>query len=145
MEKYKQQLTDVLIVCILPIAIMLAYHYYFSTPTEDDALLSVDSASLGIATPGGAELGSKTKEILNTLSAISFDTTFFADPTFLSLQDLTPVYMSTGTGRPYPFTTPEDVEVLIERANQSALPSSFAPTSTKSSPSSKTTTKSSVK
>lgn len=145
MEKYKQQLTDVLIVCILPIAIVLAYRFYFSTPTEDDALLSIDSASLGIATPGGAELGSKTKEILNTLSAISFDATFFVDPAFLSLQDFTPVYVSTGTGRPYPFTTPEEITVLLERANQPALQSGLAPTSTKSSPSSKTTTKSSVK
>jgi hypothetical protein len=138
MEKHKQLLTDISVVLGIPIVIVLAYHFYFSTPIPDTSLLSIDSSSLS-ATPGSADIGSQTKEILNTLNSINFDTTFFSDPAFLSLQDFTPVYVATATGRPYPFTTPEDVQILIDKTSQQAT--STTNTTVTKSASTKTTSK----
>ena len=142
MEKYKQLIIDVLVVCAVPIVIILAYRLFFvDGELATDGLLSVDSISLGVASPGDAgTLGAKSKEILNQLDSIKFDATFFEDPTFLSLRDLTPVYLSTSTGREYPFSTPEEVRILLERV-KSANPSASPIKSTTTSPrTTKTTT-----
>ncbi len=111
----KQLLMDFLVVLIVPICFVAAYHFIDNEITTDELLAVTSSGEF--AEPGAlsAELGAKSKEILTELKSIRFDESFFSDPAFLSLQDFTPEYATTSIGRDYPFSIPPPVvDVLSE-------------------------------
>lgn len=123
MKEHKQLLTDILVVCIAPIALIVLYHFFLSPNSEEGGFLSSDSIATDVAAPGGAGgLGAKSKEILTQLDSIRFDSSFFSDPAYLSLRDFTPAYFSTTTGREYPFSTPDEIRTIREREAAASNP-----------------------
>lgn len=118
MHMTKQVLLDILIVLVAPVILVAGYLYFGAD--QISSLLFV--APLDIAAlPGGngEEMGTKSKAALNELKSIHFDEALFSDPTFLSLIDFTGTISTTTVGRRYPFSTPDEVKMLLKNASQS--------------------------
>ena len=119
----KQVLLDILIVLVAPIILVVGYLYVGADKMSSLFLVApLDVAAL----PGGngEEMGAKSTAALNELRSIHFDEALFSDPTFQSLIDFTGSISTTTAGRRYPFSTPDEVKILLKRSVQSEPASS---------------------
>lgn len=142
MDKYKQTFIDIIVVCLVPITLVLVYHFFMKSSEVNEEFVTSESILSNASSPGEVrELGAKSKEILNQLDSIKFDADFFSDPAYLSLTDFTPEYVSTSTGRDYPFSLPEEVQMVLrtKSANVNSVAAKPVIPSTVKSTSPKTT------
>jgi hypothetical protein len=85
-----------------------AFYYYYSylpsatAPVSPDSSLTVTSS--GTSAPGGAVVGSDVLALLNEISGLNIDTSFFRTQVYQSLTDFTVTIPPEPVGKSNPFS-----------------------------------------
>ena len=106
-DKLKHILIDIAVVVLIPASVFFLYDY-FRGGTEPDMVSEK---------PGGgfSEEGAHLAVLLRELKALHIDTSLFASPAYISLQDFTLPVPPELKGRPVPFipvSTPKPVNIF---------------------------------
>ena len=113
----KRILIDVLVVLVLPVMLIFGYKYV-DTGGVPNLLSSYLTDPTAPDLPAGQDLGAKTKLVLEKLNSIHFDDSIFTDPVFFSLVDFTQPISTSTIGRPYPFSTPDQLKAMTVNAKK---------------------------